>query len=265
MPDLLHGPAFRIDATLKSSVVILRKNFLPFMALAVLFSGPMALNDVHNLLKTLQGDATYTGFAVSLYRGLLDWLFKYFLIGVLAYRVFLDLEGRDSKLGESLKQALARALPLLGLGIAYGGMVLIPAFVILIFPRLYLAFFILIIPSAHAAVIFFAVMPIAVIEKAGPLQCLGGSAALTKGFRWRVSGLIMVVILLHTLWSVLTKLLFEFVVIDLDAVYWAAFAATYILNTAITAYFAVVVTVGYHGLRLAKGGLDMPPPGMVHD
>ncbi len=247
-PDLFRGPVFRIDATLKTSVVVLRKNFLWFTMLAILFSAPMALNEVHNLLKTLKGDTAYSGFTVSLYRGLFDWLFKYFLIGILAYRIFMDLEGRASNIGETLKHALARAFPLLCLGVAYGGIVLAPALVIVFYPELYGAFFILIIPSAYIAVIFFAAMPVAIIEKAGLVECFGRSAALTKGFRWKISGLIILIILLHTVWTVLVKLLFEFVVIDFDAVYWATFAAIFAVNTVITAYFAVVVTVGYTAL-----------------
>jgi hypothetical protein len=94
-----------------------------------------------------------------------------------------DLGGQAENLVGAARQALARYLPLLactlcGILAIVGGMIL------------------LVIPGIIVAIVLSVSGQVCVAERVGPIASLSRSAALTKGNRWRIFGLMLLVFLI---------------------------------------------------------------------
>lgn len=90
-----------------------------------------------------------------------------------------DLAGRPVNFGECVSRAVAKLLPLIGLGIvvAFG-----VAF----------GFLFLIIPGVILYLMWMVAVPVLMVENRGVFESLSRSSALTKGSRWQLLGLIVV-------------------------------------------------------------------------
>jgi len=91
-----------------------------------------------------------------------------------------------------------------------------------------------------------------VVERTGPFGSMGRSGRLTKGHRWRIFGLILLLFLVSTVVSILIELVLRPV---------GGTIVTFLVTVAWTAvwgaYYAVSVAVTYHDLRVAKEGIDI--------
>ena len=86
------------------------------------------------------------------------------------------------------------------------------------------------------------------------------SNQLTKGHRWRIFGLFLLLILVSTLASILINLILRPL---------GGTILTFIVSVAWTAiwgaYYSVSVAVSYHDLRVAKEGIDIEQIASVFD
>jgi hypothetical protein len=101
-------------------------------------------------------------------------------------------EGRKTSFGENLSTGLRVALPLIGLGIiiAIGvaiGMVL------------------LVVPGIILALMWSVAAPALVVEREGVFAALRRSSQLTKGARWKILGLFLVVVIAYWLLSLVVS------------------------------------------------------------
>jgi hypothetical protein len=197
--------------------------------------------------------------------------------GAIVFATLEVLRGRGARIGEALRQGLS-ALPRLlaaGLMLFVGDGViagLIGFFVVQLFggvpvdggtiggetgsgalapeARNALAIFSLVVIVLALTIFTLAwvFVPAIVIERAGPIACFKRSLALTKGRRWPVLGIILILGIANVLTSVLT---------------WSVMAAAApiggaVLNVLATLFFmvlsAVLSTVGYLHLRAEKEG-----------
>jgi hypothetical protein len=94
--------------------------------------------------------------------------------------VILDLSGRPADLKGSMVTALSLALPMLGLTIVMG-LGLIVGFLLLVVP--FVIFFLM----------WIVAVPVLVEERRGVLGSMARSAELTRGTRWRILGVYLVV------------------------------------------------------------------------
>lgn len=103
-------------------------------------------------------------------------------------------EGRKASLGESARAGLSVALPLflLGLGSAIG---------------IALGFLLLIVPGIILYVMWSVAAPALVEENLGPTEAFGRSNYLTEGVRWKIFGLLLVVLVLYWIFSSLVAML----------------------------------------------------------
>ncbi len=99
-----------------------------------------------------------------------------------------------------------------------------------------LASILFIIPGLILYTMWFVATPTCVVERLGPFRSMRRSRALTKGHRWKIFGLLLVAQILNLIWSAI----------------WSAF-------------FAILVVVTYHDLRVAKEGLDTEQIAAVFD
>ena len=101
-------------------------------------------------------------------------------------------------------------------------------------------------------------MAVAVVEHPGVIKSLRRSAKLTSGYRWRVFGILITVILAQ-------NILDRAVSAILSGAPSLLIVASFLITAAATAYTAVVTAVCYHDLRILKEGVDVNDIARVFD
>lgn len=99
-------------------------------------------------------------------------------------------EGRKATFGESLGTGLRVALPLIGLAILSGIGVA-------------LGMLLLLVPGIILALMWSVAVPTLVIERRGILGSLGRSNDLTKGAKWKILGIVLIVFVSYWLLSII--------------------------------------------------------------
>jgi hypothetical protein len=156
------------------------------------------------------------------------------------------MRGKSASLGEAISWALGRFVPLFLLGIVYA-LGVIAGLIALIIPG-----YILIVMWAVA-------VPACVVEKTGPVDSLSRSSELTKGNRWQIFAIILIV-------GIVSGLIAQIV----QAAGMAAGVAVLIVVMVIwqgiaQAFNAVLAAVTYHDLRVTKEGGDIDRIASVFD
>jgi uncharacterized membrane protein len=148
---------------------------------------------------------------------------------------------------ESLRIGFGRILPVLGTAILVGLLTMLGGIA-------------LVIPAFIVMTMLFVAIPACVVERLGPGKSIGRSAALTKGYRWRVFGLwISFMIVLGIVQSVS---------VGIGASIGGAFVAQLVLllwNAVYIAFSATLAVVTYRDLRVAKEGVDTDQIAAVFD
>jgi len=180
------------------------------------------------------------------FMGILMLMLILFGYGVVSHAALQDMRGRAVNLGESVQVGLDRAVPLLGVLILLG-------------LGVWLGCLLLVIPGIMLAVRWYIAVPVCVVERLGGTSALGRSAELTKGHRWKIFGLMLIVgfgggiagaVLggIAALGGLVVSLIVQFVV-----------------QVVAAAFGAVLATVIYHDLRVAKEGVDTDRIASVFD
>jgi hypothetical protein len=168
----------------------LKANFIPFLLVALLLVGlpaflaqylPSAGLDPDRPELVLTFD--YWGaLLVSMFAALLG---NALLQGVLVRSTILTLSGREPDLGGSAMLALRLLLPIIGLSICVGFLI---AF----------GFLLLVVPGIMAYCAFSVAVPALVEEREGVSASMGRSRDLTRGSRWQVFLLVVLLWIFST-------------------------------------------------------------------
>ena len=113
------------------------------------------------------------------------------------YAVVMEAVGRRVTFGETLSVALSRLGALIVASILVG--IIIGFFILLaVLGAAAVGFLslLLIIPGIIAATILWVVVPVVVVERLGPFESLGRSQNLTRGHRWSIFGIIVILVLI---------------------------------------------------------------------
>jgi hypothetical protein len=233
---------FRVGQVLNRSFTLLSRNFLLFFVVTAVAALPNVLISQSTGRNVSGATAAWVGLGA-----ILTVVLQMLSQAVVLYGAFQDMRGRPIDLGEALRVALSRLLPIIGVAIC----VSIGVFV---------GSLLLIVPGLILMTMWYVATPVCVVEQKGPLSSMGRSSELTKGHRWKIFGMILLVIIGgiivsaillgvlalagNTVLEILGNLLWNGV--------WGAFYAT----------FAVVT---YHDLRVAKEGVDVHEIAAVFD
>jgi hypothetical protein len=237
---------FRVGSVIGRGLSVMSRHALIFFIVTLIAYSPMLLET-----KTQAGDPADLAQALSL----LGWtllslslLIAFSTLGqaAIVHAAFQDVRRRPVRLTESLNVSVRRFLPVLGLAFVGGLLTL-------------LALFLLIIPGLILYIMWFVGLPVCVVERLGPWTSLRRSRELTKGHRWKLLGLALLLIIpslaslaiepgLSAVAGPVVGLLGKFI----WAAIWAAFAA-------------VLVAVTYHDLRVAKEGVDIDQIAVVFE
>lgn len=234
---------FRIGRVFDRATSVYTRNFLIFTLV------PMVAYLPSLLLPASAGGITgqNRGWAVGLLAIILTVMLGLLSQAILVYGSFQDMRGKQVNIGESFNVGIGRLVPILGLTILEGLGIMI-------------GFMLLIVPGLILIAMWFVAVPACIVERRGPWECLVRSGELTKGHRWKIFG---VVILLYLVSAIMGYILTS--VLGAIAGSVVATIAALIWNGIWGAFFAVFVVVTYYELRVAKEGIDIEQIASVFD
>jgi uncharacterized membrane protein len=148
------------------------------------------------------------------------------------------LAGRELKFSQVLVAGIKRLIPVIGVSLICGFLVVF-------------GFVLFIVPGIMALCALYATVPVVVIERQGVFASIRRSRELTKGFRWRIFG----IMLLSALISIPPCLLiFIFAGTPFFAVMPTLITLVWLIVE--VAFSAVLQAVAYAGMRIANGEVD---------
>jgi hypothetical protein len=233
---------FRVGTVMNKTFAILGRQFGKFALLALLPMAPLLL-----LTLVLAGSSGTPGagsaFATAL-TGILTFALQTVAQATSLYGAFQDMRRQPFTIGQSLQIGLARTVPVIGVAILVG---LATGLGILLF----------VVPGVIVSCMLYVSIPACVIEKSGVAASLSRSVALTKGYRWQIFGLLLLMIVVALVGAtVLAKIGGEGLVGQILGFVWQVVSA---------AVGAVLAAVVYHDLRAAKEGIDLDTLANVFD
>jgi len=182
---------------------------------------------------------------------------------IVFYGAFQDMRRKPVSLADGLRVGLGRFFPLVGLalviGLAMMALLIFASFVVYIVPGLIYASPLLIIPVMMLFLMWSMGTPVCVVERLGPFRSLGRSRRLTKGHRWRIFGLLLLTLIPGVVIGAIVGAALSLILVFGPAGSFGIAAAQtigLIWNAIWTAFFAIVIAVTYHDLRVAKEGID---------
>lgn len=233
---------FRIGKVISKSFSIFGAHFATFSLIAAVVWLPVAVvgflyQGGGQMAEGIQAAVT---FAIIL-------LLQPLSTAIILYGAFQHMRGRPVRLGESVSRGLARFLPLVGL-------------MLLTLLGVMLGALLFIIPGIILMVMWYVAVPVNVVERAGPVTSLRRSRALTKGHRWKLFGMYLLVFIVNMIVGSLLPIGAAAVGGPVGAL-----AAQLVWQGVAGAFGSVLVVVAYYDLRVAKEGIDIERIAVVFD
>jgi hypothetical protein len=176
--------------------------------------------------------------------GVLTFVLQFVAQATTLYGAFQLMGGQSFTIAQSLNVGFRRALPVFGVALLAG-------------LGAGLAAILFVVPGIIVACMLYVAVPACVIEKLGAVASLNRSAALTKGYRWQIFGLLALVTIVGIIAQViLTRVGAGMLGGKLLEFCWLIIA---------TSFGAVLAAVVYHDLRVAKEGIDIDNLANVFD
>jgi hypothetical protein len=259
---------FRVGRVISRSLSILSSHFVPLFIIAAAAYVPAFLIGlwIRNVVPT--GRVTTQA---ALFTALSLLLFVVLIVSsvlgqaMVVHAAFQDMRRRPVSLMASVRVGLRRILPLVGLALVLVLLVLFVFLTIAAVTPFTTPFLLILAPVLFLIIvtIYFVTTPICVVEERGPFASMRRSMQLTKGHRWKVLGLWLLLIALLVIAGILIGLL-EFALRAVGGLVLAAISGL-VWNAIWVAYYAVMVAVAYHELRVAKEGVDIEQVASVFD
>jgi hypothetical protein len=234
---------FRLGSVISRSASILWRHVLAFFVVGLIASWPILLQI--SILTAEPGDElALSDVPWMLLVIILLMVFSTVGQAIVIHAVFQDMRRGPVRLVESLNVALQRFWPLIGLTLA--GLLTMVGLALLL------------VPGLIFATLWFVSLPACIVEQLGPWKSLDRSRELTRGHRWKVFGLVLLLVIGSSVSSLVGPWVTptSAVVAVVGALMW---------NGIWTAFTAVTAIVTYHDLRMAKEGIDIEPIAVVFD
>jgi hypothetical protein len=163
---------------------VIRRNVASFLVLSLLLAGlpTMIIGLLQASMFRNQANLTFSTdqIASSVMSGLAALIVSAILQGALIYATVQDLNGARPTIGASLANGLRAFLPLIGVSILFALGVMA-------------GFVLLIVPGVILITVWCVAVPALVAENTGVVDAFRRSADLTRGNRWRVFALLLIV------------------------------------------------------------------------
>lgn len=257
-----HDRAFSISAVISRAFGVLADNPVTVFGISFLI-GVLPLQVFEYFLRGQQPNPTsptemlaYGALAIA--SGLIAIVLGTLVQAAIVRATSAFARGERAGFGESIAAGAAKALPLFGL-------------VVLMFLALIMGFLFLIVPGIILYLVWIVAAPALVEENLGIIDAFRRSAELTKGARWRIFGLMVLVFVMIIIFGSVAGLLLVFTgnVGTLAQqmaggqlpVFFLIFTA--VSNTLTAAFNAAIQTSLYIGLRDWKEGPEADTLGEV--
>jgi hypothetical protein len=250
---------FSVGRVLNRTFELLTRNFVPFFTVTAIGSLPSVLLSRAAETFTPGGfgptAAVTTPDAANLFLylgliglGLFIWGVLYQVCqAIVLYGAFQDMRRRRVSLVESLQVGLRRFFPIIVLAI-------------LTTLAVSLGYLALIVPGLILNTMWFVATPACVVERLGPIRSMGRSRNLTRGHRWKIVGLILLLFLISLIVGPTLS-----VALGVMGGRALTLLGTLIWDGVWGAFLAIAGTVAYHDLRVAKEGIDTHQIAAVFD
>jgi hypothetical protein len=275
-------PEFRIGQVLGRAWTVFTKNFVILLAIGIIASLPnVLLGDGTSAQASMRPEDVWkTALALLLW-------FALNTVGqaAIVYVAFQSLRRQPIHIGEAVQNVLARFWPIIGVILCYIAALLAFAVVgwgaILLvimaggtssasFIIAFLIGFALIVLGCMLAIRWSVALPVCVVERFGPIVSLGRSRDLTKGHRWAILAINLLIFVVLILVVIVFGGLAALALMPAGAMPGSAgFAALQIgsllWNAVWIAYYNSVLVMIYHDLRVAKDGVGTDDIAAVFD
>jgi uncharacterized membrane protein len=225
---------------------VMGHNPLVIFGIAFLFGAlPQAIASA--LLATTMPSVADTGYmraavVIGLIGGVIGIALSALVQGAIAKATLAEDEGRKANFGECVTIGLRYALPLILIGILTGLGVM-------------LGMLLLLVPGIILMLMWAVAAPVIVAEKAGVIEAMSRSRALTKGARWKIFGLFLVLVAIALLISLANNFILGGAARSPQPSFVASFSIiAIIIGMITTAVWATFQTSLYVELRNWKDG-----------
>jgi hypothetical protein len=236
---------FRVGSVLTRTAKILSQHFLIFFLIGLVANLPSLLLGYGG--GSVGASPTGQNAVLLIVGGVLSFVLSMISQAVMVHAAFQAMRMRPVSLGESMKVGLSRVFAVILLALLMG---ILGG----------LAALLLIVPALIVMTMWFVSTPACVVERTGPWTSMKRSAALTKGHRWKVFGLLLLLILVSLIVAGLLQLVLmqvgSTILVLLGTLLWGALW---------TAFYSIAVVTTYHDLRVAKEGIDIEQIASVFD
>jgi hypothetical protein len=246
--------SFSVGSAIGTGFSVLFRNIVPFGILCLLVTAPSFLFWMLGIGAAENYDVTDSGVSyrwnavgAGFFAYLLQLVLSQLGTAALTYGTFQDLRGQRASLDECVRRGIALILPVIGVAIV---MTLV----------IFVGFILLVIPGLIFATMLWVAIPVAVVERPGVIASLKRSATLTKGHRWRILGILVLLGLISAALGALVGF-----VLPLSSIFTIAAIGNWVVQAFTTALGAVIAAVSYHGLRVSKEGGDINDIAAVFD
>ena len=239
---------FRVGRVLNRTSSVLSRNFLIFfVVIAVAHLPALLFFKSTTMTANASGSEIAVAFGMMIGGLLLMIVLSTLSQAIVLYGAFQNMRGREVSLSESLQVGLRRFFPIIGL-----------AFLVTLLGML--AAIALIFPAFIVFTMWFVATPVCVVEQLGPWASMRRSRELTKGHRWKIFGLFVLMIIISAVAG--STIQAAFTAMGGTPL---ALVGDVLWNGVWGAFYAIAVVVTYHDLRAAKEGIDIDQIAAVFD
>jgi hypothetical protein len=229
---------FRIGRVFSRTVTLLSRNFPIYFVVAALAALPAVVLEHSGAQKG--GAGQLLGFVLMAALGPLSQ-------AIMMHAASQDMRGDPVSLSESVRFGLGRWLPLIGLSLCLG-------------LAIGMGFLLLIVPGFILMAMWYVATPACIVERLGVSASFARSSALTKGHRWQVFGMMLLIAIPEVVIAAVIKAALGLTgsagLVMSGSLVWAGLAG---------AFGAIFVVAIYHDLRAAKEGVDVSHLAAVFD
>jgi hypothetical protein len=265
--------AFRVGDVISQSLQTTLRNIVPFGVVAVISVAIIAvlfmlLSSIFGMSMMMPGQmdpsmgmpalgaGVFIGMTIF---GLLAFAIYMLVVAAIVYGTVQDLRGQRVGIGELLTTTTNLVGPVLGTVVILIGVGIVADIIA------YVLHFIPVLGQIASLVMFaflyialWVAIPVAVIERPGPIASLQRSFDLTSGNRWKILGIFLLVMAI-VIGIVIVMMILMFVSTALTVILLLLFYAGLFI------FSAVLVATGYYRLRVAKEGADIGDIARVFD
>lgn len=245
---------FSIGGVIGSSIGVYARNFISFTILALLIG---AINLVVGVTTSQDpataalGQMNYTAMGIGV---LALFIVSGLTQAAIIYGTFQDLRGQKAGIGDCIARGLATMIP-----------VIVGSILASVAIGIGVIFFI--IPGIILALMWWVYIPVIVVEGKGIMGSFGRSSELTRGRRWHILGLLIVIVLISFVVNFIIGLVIGIGIVSSGASdsLMTLTVVQYVVTSVVTAFGAVLVAVCYYYLRAEKEGIDVNDIAQVFD